>query len=174
MRYLLLLFTIAPIYLFAQREAIPASLQSRIEHHGKHPVHSILLYLEDQSSDLRCTAGVGLTHKRGVPVEKEAQFRIASITKTFVASIILQLLEEGKLALDQPIIEQLAPIDYLDIANVHFYNDTAYAAAITIEHLLSHRSGLADIFHDKAFPFYLGFYLNKQKQYSPGSSGLFR
>lgn len=167
MRSLLLFITLFPLYSFAQLEGISTSLNNRIEHSGKLPVHSILLYIEDQSSSFRYSEGVGLTKKRGVPVEQDAQFRIASITKTFVASVIIQLLEEGKLQLDQPIIDYLSPLDYLNLSNIHFHNDTAYAAAITIEHLLSHRSGLADIFHDKAFPFYLGFYLNKQKQYSP-------
>ncbi len=162
-----LLLTLFPVCSFAQLDTITASLQSRIEHDGKHPVHSILLHIEDQLSGFRYSEGVGLTQKRGVPVEKDAQFRIASITKTFVACIIMQLLEEGKLQLNQPISDHLSPIAYLDLANLHFHQDTAYAADITIEHLLSHRSGLADIFHDKAFPFYMGFYLNKQKQYSP-------
>lgn len=162
-----LLLTLIPVCSFAQLDTITANLQSRIEHSGKRPVHSILLHLEDGSTGYSYSEAVGLTQKRGAPVDNDAQFRIASITKTFVATIILQLQEEGKLRLDQPVIDHLSFIDYLDLANIHFHQDTAYAADITIEHLLSHRSGLADIFHDKAFPFYLGFYLNKQKQYSP-------
>ncbi|MEM6320830.1 MAG: serine hydrolase domain-containing protein [Bacteroidota bacterium] len=111
--------------------------------------------------------GFGLTKKKGEIVSKNAQFRIASITKPFVATIVLQLVEEGKLRLDDKIFEYLEAIDYLNFENFHFYKNKSYAKEITIHHLLAHRSGLADIFNDKGFRFYSGVFLNRKKQYAP-------
>ena len=68
-----------------------------------------------------------------VPVTANDRFGVGSITKTFVARIILQLVQEGKLDLDK------TPADYLDlpiIGNIH-NTDTA-----TLRHLLNHQSGI--------------------------------
>jgi CubicO group peptidase (beta-lactamase class C family) len=64
-----------------------------------------------------------------VPMQPEMVFRIGSITKQFTAVSILQLMEQGKLSL-QDDIKKFIP-DYPTQA----YN-------ITIEHLLTHTSGI--------------------------------
>jgi D-alanyl-D-alanine carboxypeptidase len=71
----------------------------------------------------------------GLPVDADTPFQVASITKQFTAAAILQLMEAGKLSLDDPA--------------VHFFPDLpddipAAAQAITISHLLTHTSGLPD------------------------------
>lgn len=167
MRILLFLSILLPLGMKAQSDSISTILQSRLDHSGKHKVHSILIYLENTDRDFLYHEGLGLTNKRGEIVSKDAQFKIASITKTFVATIILQLVEEGKIQLDDKIFEYLKAINFLDFENFHIYENESYAKSITIEQLLSHRSGLADIFNDKGFKFYMGLFLNKKKQYSP-------
>lgn len=162
-----LLLLLLPALLTAQPDSISAILQQHVNHSGKHKVHSVLFYLEQEREGFLYQEGFGLTQKQGDPITRDAPFRIASITKTFVATIIMQLMEEGKLQLDDHVIPYLQDVDFLDISNIYYYEKESYATAITIEHLLSHRSGLADIFHDKALRFYTGVYLNKRKQYSP-------
>lgn len=66
------------------------------------------------------------------PVTLDTRFRIASITKTFTATAIMQLRDAGKLSLDDP------ASTYLDWFNLR-YED---APEITIRNLLSHTSGL--------------------------------
>ncbi len=56
------------------------------------------------------------------------KFRIGSITKTFTATIIFQLVEDGKLKLEDKLSK--------------FFPDITNADKITIEHLLGHRSGI--------------------------------
>ncbi len=65
------------------------------------------------------------------PLRSSARFRIGSVTKTFVAALVLQLAEEGDLALDDPVERWLPGL----IPN---------GRKITVRHLLSHRSGLFD------------------------------
>ncbi len=62
------------------------------------------------------------------PVRPADRFRIGSITKTFNAALVLQLVEEGKVTLDDPIHSWLP--------------EFGLSPAITIRHLLSHTSGI--------------------------------
>ena len=65
----------------------------------------------------------------GVPLQPDMVFRLASITKQFTATAIMLLVEQGKLALSDP-IEKFLP-DYPTQGHV-----------ITVEHLLTHTSGI--------------------------------
>lgn len=68
------------------------------------------------------------------PLTAETKYRIGSITKTFTAVMIFQLVEEGKLKLT----------DTLD----KFFPQIPNASRITLAHILNHRSGIHDIEHD--------------------------
>ena len=70
---------------------------------------------------------------RRIPVEVNDRFCVGSITKTFVARVILQLVEEGKLDLDKK------PTDYLSAKIVHEIANTDKA---TLRQLLNHQSGI--------------------------------
>ncbi len=61
-------------------------------------------------------------------------FRTGSITKMFVATAILRLVEEGKLELDDPLSEKLPKVK----------GRIPGAEKITVRHLLSHLSGIFD------------------------------
>ncbi|MEB8345415.1 serine hydrolase [Flavobacteriaceae bacterium KMM 6898] len=67
----------------------------------------------------------------------EQPFRIASVTKTFVATAILRLQEEKKLNLEDSIAPYLSE-EHLQLLTADGYDPTA----ITIKHCLQHRSGL--------------------------------
>ncbi len=69
------------------------------------------------------------------PVTPATLFHLASISKTFVATAIMQLVEQGKLALDTPLTTCLP---YFHIADPRY-------TQITIGQMLSHISGLPDI-----------------------------
>lgn len=73
----------------------------------------------------------------GTPVTDATLFRIGSITKTFTALAIMQLQEEGKLNINEPVIRYTpdAPID----------NPWRHNHPVTIAHLLEHTSGLMDL-----------------------------
>src|SRR5262245_60659745 len=70
------------------------------------------------------------------PLTAASRFRIASITKTYTAVMILQLVEEGKLKLS----------DTLD----KFFPQIPNAQKITILQILSHRSGIPNLRRDQA------------------------
>lgn len=66
-----------------------------------------------------------------VPLTSDTRFRISSITKTYTAVMILQLVEEGKLRLQDPLNK--------------FFSQIPNAGKITIEQLLRHRSGIPEL-----------------------------
>lgn len=68
-----------------------------------------------------------------LPVGPDNLFEIGSISKSFVALVILQLHEEGKLDPHAPVLDYLPDLPML-----------SEFGAITIHHLLTHSSGLPD------------------------------
>lgn len=73
------------------------------------------------------------------PLTGNEGFRIASVTKTYVAATALRLWEDGRLDLQSPISKWLPAQWTKQLA------DDGYAPdRITVRHLLSHTSGLAD------------------------------
>ena len=73
------------------------------------------------------------------PLEVDTPIRVASVTKTFVAASVLRLAETGKLSLDDPISQHLSP-RYIELLSGDGYD----VDAITVRHLLTHTSGIAD------------------------------
>src|SRR5262245_45524787 len=69
------------------------------------------------------------------PMPTTGVFGVASITKTFVAALVLQLIDEGRLTLDDTIERWLPSVPS--------------ASRITVEMLLSHTSGIADFANDR-------------------------
>lgn len=75
--------------------------------------------------------GLGLANMEwSIPNQPDTKFRIGSVTKQFTATLILQLVEEGKLKLDGKIT------DYL----TDYRKDTG--DRVTIHQLLNHTSGI--------------------------------
>ena len=93
----------------------------------------LTLGLTDSSKTLR-TASYGFADvDKRIAVNERHLFQIGSITKSFVALVLLQMRDEGKLDLQTPVLDYLPqlPID-------------ARFGPITIHHLLTHTSGLPD------------------------------
>jgi CubicO group peptidase (beta-lactamase class C family) len=75
-----------------------------------------------------------------VPTTVDTLFQIGSITKVWTATMIMQLVEEGRLSLDTP-VSALLPTVRLGTDDV--------GAEVTVRHLLTHTSGVdGDIFTD--------------------------
>ncbi len=81
-------------------------------------------------------AGYG-TARDGEPVTPTTQFRLASLSKSFTAVAVLQLIEAGKVLLDAPVSRYVPEF----VAS----GQSTGLAGITVRQLLNHTSGLADI-----------------------------
>lgn len=72
-----------------------------------------------------------------LPNDTATRFRIGCISKIFTATMIFQLIEEGKLSLQTPLSD--------------FFPTLPNAPKITVGHLMSHRSGLFNVTEDSSF-----------------------
>ena len=70
--------------------------------------------------------------EHNVSIKTDTRFELASISKTFTAILILQLVESGKIKLDAKVSDYIPEFTRSD------------SGQITIHHLLSHTSGIQD------------------------------
>ncbi len=82
-----------------------------------------------------------------VKADAQTQYRVGSITKMFTATLIMQLIEQGKLSLTTPLSD--------------FYPEIKNAREITIDLMLKHRSGLFNYTDD---PDFLEYFSKPQSQ----------
>jgi CubicO group peptidase (beta-lactamase class C family) len=94
-------------------------------------------------SEAELTAGFGVTSvDHPLPVDGDTLFQIGSITKTYTATAVLRLVDEGRLDLDDPVRAYLPGLKLAD---------EAAAQALTVRHLLTHTGGfVGDHVHDTA------------------------
>ena len=101
------------------------------------------------------------------PMQTDAIFWIASMTKPITATALLMLQDEGKLSVDDPVAKYLPELGDLKTAD-------GKTAKLTLRHLLTHTSGMAEATaaqyrtaHSLAdvIPFYVG----KPLKFEPGS-----
>jgi CubicO group peptidase (beta-lactamase class C family) len=87
------------------------------------------------------SAGFGVTNRdHPLPVTPDTLFQVGSITKTLTATLIMRLVEQGKLGLDDPVRRRLPEFRV---------RDAQVSAQATIRHLLTHTGGwLGDVFQD--------------------------
>lgn len=101
-----------------------------------------LLHVFAPGVDVEVAAGVA-NIATGEPLGPGARFRIASVTKPFVAAATLRLVEDGKLALDDTVASMI-PGAYDELLRSGGYDTDT----ITLRHLLTHTSGIYDFAAD--------------------------
>ncbi|MDG4946190.1 beta-lactamase family protein [Weeksellaceae bacterium KMM 9713] len=78
--------------------------------------------------------------EKGIKINDNSRFSIASISKTFTASLVLKAVEQNKIKLDQKLAD--------------FYPDITNAEKINIEQMLRHQSGIHNITDDPVYGLY--------------------
>ena len=105
----------------------------------KHGVPGAQLAILDGDDVAEAAYGV-LNLRTGVETTTDSLFQIGSITKVWTATLVMQLVDEGKLDLDAPLV------DYLPEFKVA---DADVTRTVTTRHLLAHTSGIdGDLFLD--------------------------
>ncbi|WP_431121190.1 serine hydrolase domain-containing protein [Flagellimonas flava] len=87
-----------------------------------------------KGTDTVYNRGFGFTDTtRTQPVTNSTRFKLASISKLIGSTLVMKLVEEGKLSLDQTLLELLPD-----------YPNPEQAKKITLAHMISHTSGLPE------------------------------
>lgn len=95
-----------------------------------------LATLTDNSSTAVLTAGVAdIAAGTPIPDDRPQYVRVGSITKSFTAAIVLQLVDEHRIDLDEPVDTYLPGL---------LTGDHVDGREITVRQILGHRSGLPD------------------------------
>lgn len=93
---------------------------------------SVATVAQVRDGDTSWSGAAGVVERGGTePASADDQVRIASVTKSMVAAVVLQLVDEGKLQLDQQ-VDELAP--------------GLLPKPVTVRQLLDNTSGLPDYF----------------------------
>jgi len=114
-----------------------------VEHHARRlAIPGVAVGLWHAGREYQHGFGVtGVEHP--LPVTPNTLFQIGSITKTFLATAVMRLVEAGRLNLDAPLRAYLPDLRLADETT---------AARVTMRHLLTHTGGwVGDYFNDFGF-----------------------
>ncbi|MEU2059347.1 serine hydrolase domain-containing protein [Streptomyces sp. NPDC013455] len=117
----------------ATRKAIEAAVEAGVP--------GVTATARDARGTWSATAGVGDT-RTGAPRSAADRYRVGSITKTFVATVLLQLAAEGRLSLDDTVDRWLP-----GVVRGHGHD----GRRITVRRLLNHTSGVYSYTEDEEF-----------------------
>ena len=110
----------------------------------KENVKNVFLSLYSPSRNFEWSTAKG-SFKDGSKVTIDNPYYTASVGKTFTATAIGMLVDQGKIQFEDPISNYLSG-DLME--GLHVLNGVDYGDSITVAHLLQHTSGLADYFDD--------------------------
>lgn len=161
----------------------PIAVKSQNLESVVYPIRSHLKNLEKENN----LSGVVLIAKNGKSIYREAfgfanlpdsiknkpdtKFNLASINKMFTAIAIMQLVESGKISLQDKVGKYLAD-----------YPNKTVADSVTIHQLLTHTSGMNSFWEEydklakekfKTVSDYLPLFVNKKLAFAPGSDFLY-
>lgn len=114
--------------------ALQAALDSL---RARHRVPGAMLSVYDGERAVDLVSGV-TSCETGVEVTPDTLFQIGSITKVYTATLMLRLVDQGRLDLDAPVRRYLPSLRL---------RDDAAAEAITPRNLLTHSSGIVGDYH---------------------------
>ncbi len=126
--FALLLFTILPTILFCQENTAAAIEKYMQAQHDINQFSGTVLISKNDTVLFKKAYGFA-DYDQKIKNTIDTKFQLASVTKQFTATAILQLVQEGKLSLNDPLSR--------------FIPDYPKADQVTIHMLLSHSSGLA-------------------------------
>ncbi|NCA76801.1 MAG: class A beta-lactamase-related serine hydrolase [Alphaproteobacteria bacterium] len=100
------------------------------------PVPGLVALVVDNKKGIDWIYAAGVSDKvTGAPMDVNHTFRIASNTKTFTGTVLLQLVDEGKISLSDPLSK--------------FFPEYPHSDSITVTMLANMSSGIFDYFDDE-------------------------
>ncbi len=133
---LLMLLVMARPILAGEFDVVDSFVQQRMKEVGV-PGVAVAIVKEGK---IVYTKGYGESSP-GVPITPQTPFLLASLTKSFTALSVMQLVEEGRIDLDTPITRYLPQLNFADEAS----------GKITVRQLLNHTSGFSTLSGRKHF-----------------------
>lgn len=138
----------APAVVKAPDNRVPTNTDARLTKLvenlvARRGVHHATVIIASDDGEQQWSAAAGAADYAPQP---DTPFFIASITKRFIITLVLQAYERGELDLSAPILHYL-PAE--TITGLHIFRGTDWTPKITVRHLASHTSGLPDHFETR-------------------------
>ncbi|UCZ56607.1 beta-lactamase family protein [Desulfurispirillum indicum] len=109
-------------------------------------VKHAVLGVESVDGQLSWIGAAGSAQPDGTPMGARTPYFIASITKLYIAAALLKLQEQGVLSTGDLLC---AHLPHSLIGQLHRYRGVDFTGELTLQHLLSHTSGLPDWIVDR-------------------------
>jgi CubicO group peptidase (beta-lactamase class C family) len=145
---------------------LPPSIQEQVDDAINHGLDGIIVYVDQQGKTPAFYTAGWKNRKHHVPADPDALFKIASISKLYIAASAAKLVNDRRLSLDKTLAVYLP-----DLAG-----RIENADQITLRMMLQHRSGIPNFTDDPKFPWfdtplelgdYLKFALDKPADFKP-------
>jgi D-alanyl-D-alanine carboxypeptidase len=129
-----------------EREGLPAEAEERLHGMvrklaaGRGARHAIVAVGRSDGSPV-WVGTAGTAADAGEPMTRDTPYFQASVTKLYIATAILRLVEQGRASLDATLAEYL-PSEL--VAGLHVWKGADRTGEITVRHLLGHATGLPE------------------------------
>ena len=145
---------------------LPDTVQAELDNAVDHKFDGIIVYV-DQPGEAPAFYAAGWNNStEQVPADPHSLFKIASISKLYVAAATAKLVNDERLSLDDTLADHLPEL----VGRIE------YADQITLRMMLQHRSGIPNFTNDPDYPWfetlpdldaYLSFALDKPAVFQP-------
>lgn len=156
------------ILLRAAIAPLPDTVQEQVNNAVKLGLDGIVVYVDQPPAEPAYYAAGWKDRDKKVPADPNALFKIASISKLYVAAATVKLVAHHDLSLDDTLADLLPELD----------GRIENADKITLRMLLQHRTGIPDWIEDPDFPWnrsvtdadsVLAFVLDEPALFEPGA-----
>lgn len=111
---------------------LPSTVEEQVELTQKYGFEGVILYVDMAGLEPEFYAAGWHDRDRKIPADPHALFKIASIAKLYDAVAITKLVADGQLSLDQTLADTFPEL----VGRIE------HADAITLRHMVQHRSGI--------------------------------
>jgi D-alanyl-D-alanine carboxypeptidase len=126
----------------AYLKPLPHSVEEQVNEAVNEGLDGIIVYVDKKGSPPELYAAGWKDKGNSIPADPQALFKIASISKLYIAAAAAKLVSNKRIALDKTLAEYLPEL----VGRVE------YADKITLRMMLQHRSGIPDLIDDPQFP----------------------
>lgn len=148
---------------------LPDTVQEQVDAVIDRGLDGIIVYVDQSGKEPAFYSAGWKNRENQVPADPQSLFKIASISKLYIAAASAMLISDGELALEDTLTGYFPELS----------GRISYADRITLEMLLQHRSGIPDWIDDPDFPWttslanideYLELVLDDPAEFEPGRS----
>ncbi|MES2822178.1 MAG: serine hydrolase domain-containing protein [Pseudomonadota bacterium] len=147
---------------------LPDTVQEQVNDAIQYDVDGIIVYVDKKDKEPEFYSAGWKNRENKVPADPHALFKIASISKLYIAAATAKLISNKQLSLDKTLADYLPEVAWrIENAN-----------QITLKMMLQHRSGIFNFTDDPKFPWtnlptstseLLTFALDKRADFKPDS-----